>query len=664
MEDPWSSPWVTDAPAPPTIDLPSEPPRAHYGNSPRKTSPSLSPWRRSIDIGVDDWGGWSVPATGKLSPGWASSPNLKPLESSAGVAPDPWALAVSEEGEVAKTSGSAICVGNDGRADGRDGLTAQIEESSIWERHVEPQQKGAAERSRSTDTEPARSLCRKPVSKVQELVERYDGMAKTSSVGVSSTERAATNEEETLPEVNDCEFIQERTAHLNKRAEESVPQLQAISESTDGRVPSEMALVEEEEGANPNQETTNGSTARSIENKSLTHNPRASPVSYPVDFSSLNVLFPNTQAVTAIPEELPEPVMQECFTSVSQRKAWYRISRFGSARKYNYGNDDNYVRVGWKDSTIRKDTLTTVRRWMEEDSIGGRIVLGRRLGNGGSSMFNWDSKAPPIEIGELLAREKQKPKGRVPKASATREGTVTSPTTASFGWSSSIPTSPATERTSSEWHAKSPRVAETTERDELDKQSVSARVLESRQSSKLSADQSIPAELGPIAASQDEDEDWGDMVSSPTLESTVEFDAMTLSEAASPPTPKPDSERLISKANESNEPTYAFNASTEELDPWGGSEVCGGNNSRRHALQHVPSTEEEAAALKTAPENASSPALPGQPTQDEVICTPEQPSSPTPSRPEGIEPGPRNSQDGERVAAILAAVPDLSYMLR
>ncbi|KID73455.1 uncharacterized protein G6M90_00g062230 [Metarhizium brunneum] len=694
MEDPWSSPWATDTPAPPTIDLPSEPQQAHYGNSPRKSSRSPSPWGRGIDIGMDDWGGWNEPPGGKASPCWGNSPNLKPLGSGTGVMLDPWALAVTDDKEGIKESDSAIGLGDDGRADGHDNLTRHSEGNGVWgKEHIESNQEDAAVPSHSVYMEPTRLLGEKQASKVQELVEMYDGMAKTLSVEATRTETVTTKDtqvteakvsdhvddglvpdapippattstrpmgnDEMAPVADKCEA---GPVDLNPKTEESGPDLQTASELGNGGVTSEVVLVPEKD-AKPDQMTQHhGSTPptdEATENNTLSHNPGTS-IPYPIDFSSLNILFPNTQAAANTPEELPESIIKESFTSVSQRKAWYRISRFGSIRKHNGGDDDNYVRVAWKNSTIRKDTLDTVRRWMEEDRIGGRVVLGRRLGHGGGSMFNWDSEAPPVEIGELLARKKQKPKGHAQQFSATLAGTVTSPIIASFGWSSSVPSSPATERISSEWHAKSSRLPETTVRDRAEDKQVSADMPEPHQSPKPSAAQVVSSALAPIPVSQDEDDDWGDMVSCPTLESTAALDTASHIEAAYPPTLEPDAEASIPKANE---PVHASNALTEEPDPWGGLEFFGGNSTGQTS-QPMPLAQEDTAALLPAPENASMPAPLGQTREDESIHTPLQFSSSTSSRPASIESATLNPQDDEAVTTILAGLPDLSYMMR
>lgn len=118
---------------------------------------------------------------------------------------------------------------------------------------------------------------------------------------------------------------------------------------------------------------------------------------YPVDLSHLERLFPGTRTCSAQPARLAD----ETFPSMV-----HRISRLGSIRRH--GGDDDDVRVSWKDSHTRRAVLATVRRWMEEDSRGGRALpgTGRRLGRAGAAMFNWDLEAPGVQIGELLSRKR------------------------------------------------------------------------------------------------------------------------------------------------------------------------------------------------------------------------------------------------------------------
>lgn len=184
-------------------------------------------------------------------------------------------------------------------------------------------------------------------------------------------------------------------------------------------------------------------TATKVETSEEPIAARLKPPSVPfsIDLSKLDDLFPSVEASFPAPEPIPDVIIDDTFTSISERKAWYLLSRPGSMRKHNMGDDENYVRVGWQNSQVREQSIRIVRRWMEEDSITGRVVLGRRGGAAGAKIFNWDSAAPTTEvsISELLAR-----KNHSRHTSVASKGTVASPTAAAFGWGSEpVPSSTA-----------------------------------------------------------------------------------------------------------------------------------------------------------------------------------------------------------------------------
>ncbi|KAL7766356.1 hypothetical protein ACKLNR_004272 [Fusarium oxysporum f. sp. zingiberi] len=176
---------------------------------------------------------------------------------------------------------------------------------------------------------------------------------------------------------------------------------------------------------------------------------------FAIDMTKLDDIFPSIETSFPSPEPIPDVIIDDSFTSISERKAWYLMSRPGSMRKHNLGDDENYVRVGWGNSQVREQAIRIVRRWMEEDSITGRVVLGRRGGAAGAKIFNWDSSAPSAEISisELLAR-----KNHSRQASAASKGTVASPTAAAFGWGSNPIPSPTVAAPSS-----APRTSTTSE---------------------------------------------------------------------------------------------------------------------------------------------------------------------------------------------------------
>ncbi len=129
----------------------------------------------------------------------------------------------------------------------------------------------------------------------------------------------------------------------------------------------------------------------------------------------------------ALDSYIPDSILVDSFTGIGERKAWYRISRQGSYRKHNAGDDENYRPVLWATSTVRIDTVKIVRRWMEEDSFTGKPTLGGS--SIGGNMFGWDSAAKPVALDEIF---KKKRSGRAPahksSASAASAASVASAT--------------------------------------------------------------------------------------------------------------------------------------------------------------------------------------------------------------------------------------------
>lgn len=101
-----------------------------------------------------------------------------------------------------------------------------------------------------------------------------------------------------------------------------------------------------------------------------------------VDRSLLAQLFPPVH-VEEIDEAPDDPIY-----STSGRKAWYRLTRKQTLREYNHGNDDNnHVRVNWANSEIRTEVNKIVGRWAREDRISG-------TGPGARASFYWDTPVP------------------------------------------------------------------------------------------------------------------------------------------------------------------------------------------------------------------------------------------------------------------------------
>jgi hypothetical protein len=114
------------------------------------------------------------------------------------------------------------------------------------------------------------------------------------------------------------------------------------------------------------------------------------PGSFAIDADLLGELFPPYRETKKLDDAPDDPIY-----STSGRKAWYRLTRKQTLREYNNGNDDdNYIRVTWANSHIRSEVNSVVGRWAREDRVSG-------TGPGARASFYWDSPAPtePVMTG-------------------------------------------------------------------------------------------------------------------------------------------------------------------------------------------------------------------------------------------------------------------------
>ncbi|KAF5025964.1 hypothetical protein F66182_1932 [Fusarium sp. NRRL 66182] len=349
---------------------------------------------------------------------------------------------------------------------------------------------GEPEPALQRETRPA--ALRRASSKVSGLVELYDDMAKRSH-SVSPVDPSMRKVSDNVSAVQDStpeSKVEERMEPQEEPQVESKPEPKLESKSEmesepDSETSVEAAPIVTEEAPKQKEESatedteelleqsdswsdfespTQGETIQSETNQELEMEapeeqlpvsettakeespdepvparPKLPSIPFSVDVTKLDHLFPSVEATFPAPEPIPDVIIDDTFASISERKAWYLLSRPGSIRKHNLGDDENYVRIGWGSSQVREKSIRIVRRWMEEDSITGRVVLGRRGGAAGAKIFNWDSSAPSTEISisELLAR-----KSHSRQTSANSKATAASPTAAAFGWNSNHIPSP------------------------------------------------------------------------------------------------------------------------------------------------------------------------------------------------------------------------------
>jgi len=259
----------------------------------------------------------------------------------------------------------------------------------------------------SLEEDPNRpQIPRKVSSKVQELVEHFDTLAqkedapaiisgRTSAAGG----RVEVNEEpeDGSDDADDFGDFEDGQSEISEPVEEIRP----VETSATPASPEAQALPK---AAEPG-------LSRSPESR--IPKKEYGPVDFAIDASLLCQLYP--QDVDEASTEscfIPDRVPHDSFTSTEQRKTWYRLSRYGPMRKHNLGDDDNYTRVNWTQSEIRVETLKIVARWIEEDRMSGRVMLGG--GSKAGSMFGWnDQKAAPTSISDAFA---SKAKGKVETA--------------------------------------------------------------------------------------------------------------------------------------------------------------------------------------------------------------------------------------------------------
>ena len=441
----------------------------------------------------------------------------------------------------------------------------------------------------SLDEEPKRpQVIRKVSTKIQELVEHFDGLAKEGEeLVIESSRSRSRSETPSLPaEIRKDDY--EETMKEDEKVEQGDDDEDDFGDFEDGQSEAGGSIVEEV------KRPITPPPAQSQLASSPTFN-MISPQSSPplsryvekdfgrVEFEVVNSILHNfySQAGgddtpdTAVEKVLiKDTVPYDSFQSLEERKTWYRLSRYGSMRKHDSGDDDNYVRVTWRQSQVREQTLKTVARWMEEDRISGRVVLGG--GRKGSSIFGWnDSNAAPVpltsafatkpgrkptpisstteatsevprEWRKSLVRNRSRSKSRSPpkanrrgstkreSISETHKGSPQAPV-ASFGWSA-IPTvgeqkaipllkeSPKSPLLDENQASTSRQPASISQRS-VNPATMQAKAIQAKPltfvsgSPIVSAPEASSKVVAPIlsAISNDDDDDWGEMVASPTL---------------------------------------------------------------------------------------------------------------------------------------------------
>lgn len=245
----------------------------------------------------------------------------------------------------------------------------------------------------------------KDTSKVKELVQLFDGLA------VESPSPPESRSDEDLP-----------LASSEPNSEEPSP---AETEDEFGDFEDGVSFVSA--SANDEPEVSTGAPS-SVQPSKAAEEPIVSrpverrtfergSVKFDIDKSIVDQLYSDKEILPETahygPSDVDNPITDSLLT-VEQRKVWYRISRYGTMRKHNSGDDDAYVRMGWQHSKVREKTLDIVHKWMEE----GRLGVGMALGGVGrvEAMFSWGKpgQAPNTAALHVARKASQSSKAKQP----------------------------------------------------------------------------------------------------------------------------------------------------------------------------------------------------------------------------------------------------------
>ncbi|KAK8062337.1 hypothetical protein PG997_014434 [Apiospora hydei] len=407
---------------------------------------------------------------------------------------------------------------------------------------------------------PQQPSARKVTGKIALLVDKFDGLARAASEEPAELQRPASARDkskersrETLKSTTDDEpktdsGVASVTSDDAREASVDNEQLNdptAVSTSPDDRRDS----LEESSTA------AHSDTRRSASLPVQQLIEKFGPISFNIDLDGLQTIFSNISDDADPDSELPDRVISDSFTNLDQRRIWYRISRYGSMRKHNSGDDENYPRIQWATSDVHEETIKVVRRWKEEDSISGRPTFG--LGKR-TSGFNWDSGGTvPIEMDKIFGRKPRAatkssiptvtprdsaelPDGRTARASTLPPNVLTGPPIGAkaFGWSSMTPEPSPTTLPMATGTTSSPKTDSARNSMSLPHAPAAAPKTESARNSlslppvpavapAVAPKQSPQEPLPPaqhVSTSRDEgegddddDDEWGEMVASPTF---------------------------------------------------------------------------------------------------------------------------------------------------
>ncbi|KAI0199305.1 hypothetical protein F4808DRAFT_432748 [Astrocystis sublimbata] len=524
-------------------------------------------------------------------------------------------------------------------------------------------------------------VARKTSGKVQELVGRYDGLARAASeeppvlgrraTSVAASRNRSSEQSESASDDDDAGFgdFEGASTDAGKALVSPAQTFPPVSPSTPKAAADSITVRKvrhtEEEEDTPVVETT--------------YDP---PLKPPSEFGDLNFipnianldkLFSNLSDFpangSAADRELWDDRNGDSFTTISERKSWYRISRLGSMRMHSSGGYESYHRVTWRTSQLHDDTIKIARRWMEQDSYAGKATLGGAKRTG---FFDWDSDAAPVALDEVFKRRESASNHARTTSTPAVNFALKSPTVVERPYRNSTDVSiPANAERPSSFHSIPPFPSfgwGSEAPSDPSSQHISPVSKAATQPEKRATHRPEPVQI----PTDEEEDDWGEMVFSPPLPETTS--EQTFSAVPPPQTntatheSTPRNSLAISNVHSSPDIKSPIQAVTQTAssDPWSFSDFSVLDN------QEQPANPPKASAFSIeekaiAPGERTNTKLPEQ-DHAEAPSTKALPAN-IPSRATAEISGQvsqpmTNPQDDIIIQNILHNLPDLSYMLR
>jgi hypothetical protein len=306
-----------------------------------------------------------------------------------------------------------------------------------------------------------------------------------------------------------------------------------------------------------------------------------------------------------------------------------------------------------------------VRRWMEEDSIAGRVALGGGISKTQKNMFGWDSSVEPVTLDDVFRKKsphsrafsvQQPPRAtglslqladgpskRLPQRPTHHASNSAGPGMPSFGWNTASPTTTAHARTIS----VIPVPPSASLPGPIHQISTTAQGAKTPDGAAVADDDD-----------DDDDDEWGEMVSSPVVASQPQ--PIPLSSATKIPAVGPTLTASVTQNN--NIVNHTSTAKDAPRDPLSEADISAFESApakpgpQAQALDTIPERADHSTP-GPAPENSASVPLGATTTNHPPISS----TSITAQKPSASE----LQYEYEKTAQwIIANLPDLSYMLR